>query len=304
MPPVKASSSSQTSVNLHVWPDLVLLQRSLPLLLQIVQLQHGCLQVSLLGLLYGHQLLLLRLRLSQRPLLLQVELLKLQPLGRLFLQKPGMVQTVMSNVCKEIRGSSELAACGDIKWELQSLKQCGLVFSENLYVCGGTDLNPTSWRLELNIICCRSHIRYRQTLNRLCYIYRGPHWTINCVPFPDCWFVVCEASFLLTTWSITVSVCGTYEISLVPAGTLCCSLTGDNLLLLLHESLLLKVLFSQKLTAPLSQRVFEDELERDFWLVITVEFCFTASYKTSCLLSIAYDKIIQFIRTWLQKPQE
>ncbi len=78
-----------------MWPDLVLLQCSVPLLLQSVQLQHGCLQGSLLGQLLGHQLLLLGLSLRQRPLLLQVDLLQLRSLCSLLLQQPVMENTAM-----------------------------------------------------------------------------------------------------------------------------------------------------------------------------------------------------------------
>lgn len=79
--------------------DLILLQRPLPFLLQPVQLLHGRLQLSLLGLLHGHQLLLLGLGLRQRPLLLSVEMLQLRPLSRLLLQQPGMENmAVMENM--------------------------------------------------------------------------------------------------------------------------------------------------------------------------------------------------------------
>ena len=74
---------------LQVSPDLVLLQCSLPLPPQTLQLQHGRLQLPLLGPLVGHQLLLLSLGLRQRPLLLQVDLLQLHPLGWLLLQQPA-----------------------------------------------------------------------------------------------------------------------------------------------------------------------------------------------------------------------
>lgn len=79
----------------HVWPDLVLLQRSLTLPLQSIQLLHGCLKVSLLGQTLGHQFLLLGLGLGQRPLLLQVDMLQLCPLGCLLLQQPVMENTEM-----------------------------------------------------------------------------------------------------------------------------------------------------------------------------------------------------------------
>lgn len=80
-------------VNLHVWPDLILHQCSLPLLLQSLQLQHGCLKFSLLGQLPGNQLLLLSLSLRQLPLLLQVDLLQLCPLCCLLLQQPAKEHT-------------------------------------------------------------------------------------------------------------------------------------------------------------------------------------------------------------------
>lgn len=79
----------------HVCPDLVLLQRSVPLLLQSIQLQPGCLQFPLLGQLLGHQLLLLSLGLRQRPLLLQVDLFQLCPLCCLLVQQPVMENTAM-----------------------------------------------------------------------------------------------------------------------------------------------------------------------------------------------------------------
>lgn len=93
---IKAVSGCSDQCNpLHVCPDLILLQRSLPLPLQPLQLQHGCLQVSLLGQLLGHQLLLLSLGLRQHPLLLQVDLLQLCPLGCLLLQQAAMGDTAM-----------------------------------------------------------------------------------------------------------------------------------------------------------------------------------------------------------------
>lgn len=69
--------------------DLVLLQRLLPLELQLLQLPQGLLE----GLLFDDalvlQLLLLRFRGLNGLLLLQMPLLQLSPLGRLFLQQPA-----------------------------------------------------------------------------------------------------------------------------------------------------------------------------------------------------------------------